>query len=197
MQLAALVTKDDLALVVEQLTPLQIDLGANRCVALGRPQRLELVPNKGLRLRGDAKLSWDVAGLTLPVTLRAWQVLLEPNVIEHRDGAFSLRFEPQVEELDLRNLPAFLDGKIAAAINEGIASQKKKLAWNITKSLGVRLELPKRVSPKGRFELTPSGVKLFVTQQAIELTVTFASGVAHALEREPATVNVRAPAYAR
>jgi len=196
VQLSAVVTKDDLALLVQQLTPIHIALGGSRSVAFGRPQRIDLIPGKGLRLRGDAKLSWDFAGLTLPVTLRVWQVLLEPTVVVGRDGAYSLRFEPEIEELDLRNVPAFLDGKIAAAINDGLASQKKKLSWAITRSLGVRLELPKRVSPKGRLEVFPSDVKLYISAEAIELTVRFQSRVVHVLEPAPISAQ-QAPAFAR
>ena len=195
MQLSAVVTKDDLTLLVQQLTPFEIALGGSRSAVLGRPQRIELVPDKGLRLRGDAKLSWDFAGLTLPVSLRTWQLLLEPTVVMARDGSHSLRFDAEIEELDFRNVPAFLDGKIAAAINDGLASQKKKLAWAISRALGVRVELPKRLSPKGRFELVPRDVKLYITAEAIELAVQFESRVVHVLE--PAPISAQAPAFAR
>jgi hypothetical protein len=197
VQLSAVVTKDDLTLLIEQLTPLALELGGGRSVTFGRPERVELVPTKGLRLRGSARLSWDFAGLEFPVTLRAWQLLLEPIVSVLRDGSYSLRFEPVIEELDLRNVPSFLDGRIASAINEGLASQKKKLAWSLSRALGVRVAFPARVSPRGRFELVPNGAQLVISDRAIEMTVSFQSRVVHTLETREAPLSARAPAFAR
>jgi hypothetical protein len=192
VQLSAVVTKDDLELLITELTPVEIDLGGRRSVTFQRPERIELVPDKGLRLRGDARMTWAVAGIPIPVNLRAWQVLLIPSIVGG-EGARSVAFEPVLEELDLVNIPAFLDERIASAINEGLTSQKKKLAWGLSRALSVRLALPARMLPKGRFELAAKDAKLRVTDQAIELSVSFAGRVVHVFDPVP----VSEPAFAR
>ena len=67
MLLTAAVTRAEIVALIEALTPLRIMIDAQRgrSVTLGRP-RLELVPDTGIRLRGDARISWDVAGMTVP-----------------------------------------------------------------------------------------------------------------------------------
>jgi hypothetical protein len=192
VHLSAVVTKDDLALLIEELTPVEIDLGGRRSVTFKRPERIELVPEKGLRLRGDARMNWSLAGITIPVGLRVWQILLIPSIVG-AEGARSVAFEPVLEELDLVNIPAFLDERIVAAINEGLNSQKKKLAWGLSRALSLRLALPKRITPKGRFELLANDAKLRVTDQAIELSVSFAGRVVHVFDPVP----VSDPAFAR
>lgn len=180
MKLSAVVTRDDLVGLLCELTPLRVALGARggRSVSIGRPRSLDFVPGQGIRLSGDAKLVWDVAGLPLPVTLRAWQVLLVPSVLE-RDGLLTVTLDPVLEQLDFKSVPGFVDERIASAINEGLAAQRKKLGWAFGKTLAVRLALPARMSPAGRFELIPSAGQVEITEDELRLTVTFASRVVH------------------
>jgi hypothetical protein len=182
VKLSAVVTRDDLAKLVSDFTPLRIAFGrGGRSISFGRPEALELVPGHGLRVRGSAKLVWDFAGLPLPVALRVWQVLLVPSVAL-RDGLWSIALDPVLEQLDVRSVPGFVDGRIATAINEGLASQRQKLAWKFGKTLTVRLALPARVSPASRFELSPSGGEVEVTNDELRFTVTFESRVVRLAE---------------
>src|SRR5688500_12552077 len=99
MKLSLSITKAEVVRLVEEATPLKIDLGHKRSVSFGRPELVELVPRTGLRIRGDAKMVWEVAGLTLPITLRTWQLLLVPSIVR-RDGTLVLAFDPVLEDLD-------------------------------------------------------------------------------------------------
>lgn len=177
-ELTLTVPKADLFEVVCDLTPTRIELSKRprRVLHLGRPRRFELVPNRGLRVRGDARVAWEALGLALPVTLRAWQILLVPSVVV-QSGAHVLAFDPVLEDLDFKRVPGFFDERLVEAVNDGLASQRRKLAWNFSKTLSFRLPLPARVSPGGTFELVPSSGDVEVTADAIRLSVAFEAKV--------------------
>jgi hypothetical protein len=178
MQLCAIVTKDDLSSVIEQLTPLRVTTRPRRVITLGRPAAVELVAGAGLRVRGDARFTWDVGGITLPVTLRAWQIMLVPSFAV-RSGGHVLAFEPVLELLDFKNVPMFLDGRIKEAINEGLAAQKRKLAWDFERTLSLIRPLPEKFSPAGELKLGPTGGTVKVTAEEIRLTLDFALRIRH------------------
>jgi hypothetical protein len=146
MVLSAIVTKDELVAAVAALTPLRIVIDARRgrAVTFARPD-IELVPRKGLRLRGEARLAWDVAGVPVPVTIQAWQLMLEPYISPSPKRASVLAFKPTVEVLDLKRVPALVEDKIADAIENTIARSHEKLAWNFGRTLSRQLPLPSRV----------------------------------------------------
>ncbi|MDF2694645.1 MAG: hypothetical protein K0S65_3028, partial [Labilithrix sp.] len=108
MLLSAVVTRDELALLVESITPLRvvIDERRGRSMTVTRPHAIELVPERGLRIRGAARMSWDVAGVGIPVTLQSWQVLVAPRIAT-RGGSQVLAFEPVLENVDLKHVPGF------------------------------------------------------------------------------------------
>lgn len=172
MLLSAVVTKDELVAVIESMTPLRIaiDERRGREVTLGRPRTIDLVPGEGLRVRGDAHISWDVAGVAIPVTLQAWQMLLVPRIAS-RGSTRVLAFEPVIEELDLRLMPGFLDNKIADVIRTGVAQKRDKLAWDFTRTLSKRLPLPASIGPARIFELAVLDGVAVVTDSDLRLTV--------------------------
>jgi hypothetical protein len=173
MQLCAIVTKDDLAVVIEQITPLRVAIRPRRVITLGRPSKVELVAAAGLRVRGSAQFAWEVGGLTLPVTLRSWQILLVPSIVD-RSGGQVLAFEPVLEALDFKNVPLFLDARISEAIKQGLAAQKDKLAWDFAKTLSLVRPLPDKVSPAGAVKLGPTGGTVTITATDVRLTLDFA-----------------------
>jgi hypothetical protein len=143
MELSARVSRDELAALVRSVSPLRIaiDERRGRAATLGVTD-VELVPSRGLRVRGNARVAWDVAGVPLTVTLKAWQAMLVPRVTQGR----ALLLEPVLEELDLKNLPAFLDDKIGDAIRDGIAQNRDKLAWGFARALSKKWPMPPRTS---------------------------------------------------
>ncbi len=172
MQLCATLTKDDLTSIIEQITPLRVAIRPRRVITLGRPAKIELVPGAGLRVRGDARFTWDVGGLTIPVTLRAWQVLLVPSFVA-RDGGHVLAFDPKLEALDFKNVPMFLDGTIKDAVKEGLAAQKSKLAWSFEDHLSLVRSLPAKISPAGEVILAPTGGTVTVSATDMQLKLEF------------------------
>lgn len=170
MKLSLSIAKEEIVRLAAEATPLKIDLGHKRSVSFGRPELVELVPGTGLRIRGDAKMVWEVAGLTLPVTLRTWQLLLAPSIVR-RDGMLVLAFDPVLEDLDFKGVPAAFDERIADAINEGVASQRNKLSWNLSKVLGSRSPIPARISPGGAFEIAPVAARVEVAANELRIEI--------------------------
>jgi hypothetical protein len=176
VKLSLSIGKDEIERVAAELTPLRIDLGRKRSVSFGRPALVELVPKTGLRVRGDAKMIWDFAGLTLPIALRTWQLLLVPSVVR-RDGSLFLAFDPVLEDLDFKRVPGFFDERIADAINEGVASQRGRLSWNLARLLGSSTRLPARVSPAGSIELVPVAAHVDIAATELRIEVELSAAV--------------------
>lgn len=177
MLLTAAVSKAELATLIEALTPLRISIDERRgrSITLGRP-RLELIPNDGIRLRGDARLTWDVAGVAIPITLQAWQVLLVPRVVTRPDAGRVLAFEPVIELLDLKRVPGFLDDTIAKAIADGLAQNRSKLSWEFARVLSKHMALPARIGG-GTLAMTAVDGAVGVTEEDLKLTLRFEARV--------------------
>lgn len=197
MLLTAAVTKAEIAALIDALTPLCviIDERRGRSVTLGRP-RLELVPEGGIRLRGDARLMWDVAGVAIPVTLQAWQLMLLPRIVSRENGR-ALAFEPVVEILDLKRVPGFLDGKIAKAITDGLSQNRHRLAWEFSRVLSKQFALPTRIGA-GTFALSAVDGAVAVSEEDVMLTLRFEASVERpAVHHETAPRSRRAPVSER
>lgn len=186
MQLSAVLTKDDLAALVGEIAPLEIELSRKprRVVSVGKPSLVELVAEEGLRLRGDARFLWDALGLTFPVTVRTWQVLLAPRVVVI-DGAHALAFQPTLEAIDLSNVPGFVEGAIMQAARGALDAYEKRLVWRFGTQLAVHLPLPQRVSPASRFDLAPVAGEAVVTAEEMKLTLRFEAHVARLAQLAP------------
>jgi hypothetical protein len=172
MQLCAVLTRDELAHVIEEIAPLDVELSRRprRILSLTRPELVELVEGSGLRVRGSARLTWDVAGVSVPVTIRACQVLLAPAV-EIRDGAYVLAFEPRIEHLDITNVPGFVEEAVTGALEGTLAAKRDKLTWPFGRHLALRRMLPERISPATRFDLVPAGGEVVVGAAELRLTI--------------------------
>ena len=176
MLLNAVASQNEIQALIDALIPIRIsvDERRGRTIVLGRAH-VELVPGHGLRLRGDARIEWDVAGVSIPVTLDAWQLLLVPRVTT-RDGARVLAFDPTLEALDLKHAPAFLNGKITAAIRDIMSANEGKLAWRFARSLSRQLALPNRLRA-GLLSLAATDASVNVTSTSLTLSVTLETAI--------------------
>lgn len=182
MLLTAVVTKAELTSLIVSLTPMRIviDERRGRVVTLNRPS-VELVAGQGLRLRGDARVTWDVAGMPIPVTIQTWQLLLVPRVLA-RPQTRVLAFDPVIEELDLKLVPGFLDDKIARAVRDGLAQNQGKLAWDFVRTLSKRLDLPVKMLPAKTFEIRAVDAGVAVSATELRLDILFAAKVEERVE---------------
>lgn len=182
MLLTADVPKAELVALVESLTPFRLALDQTRARSLtvGRP-KVTFVPGRGVRLTGNARVSWEVAGLTVPVNLQGWQILLVPKVVTRPSTEGSsvqvLALEPVIEELGLRRVPAFVDDKIAETLRDWIGRKERRLAWSFARTLSRRLSLPARITPSETFEIRATGGEVEVTAEALRFSVRFTAHI--------------------
>lgn len=169
----AVIPETDLVTLMESITPLRvtIDEERHRSISLGRP-KVELVAGRGLRLRGDGHVVWDFAHVPIPVTINAWQLLFVPR-ISSRGRSHVLSFAPDLEELDVKLVPGFVDERIAEAIRAAISQNRDRLAWDFARTLSKRLPLPANVSPSNTFEISPVGGDVSVSEAEVRLELRF------------------------
>jgi hypothetical protein len=200
MLLSAVVTKDELVALVEAITPLRvaIDERRGRAVTLGRPRAVYLVPGHGLRVRGDARIAWDFAGVGITITLPTWQMMLVPRIVA-RGRTRVLAFDPIVEALEMKLVPGFLDEKVADVLRDSIAQNRRKLAWDLSRTLSKRLPLPARIGPGRLFEIAATEGTVIVTDREVRLTVTLEARIEkpEAAKSQDGGPRAGAPAAAR
>jgi len=191
MWLEAILSREDLVAVVEQLVPLKIRLDVNdeekdddegRFLVLHDPSEVTLVPDVGLRLVCKASVRWPVFRIRVPVNVKSLTVILKP-AIERRDGHDALAFGLHVEHADLAGLPPMIDAHITEKINEALA--KETIAWDFAKTLSHAFNLPPVLEDLSAFELVVLGGKVKITDEALGLAVAFRPRVLRANSQTP------------
>lgn len=174
MWIEAIITKDDFATVINQITPLRIhfddDDKTNRWLYLGHPTNIELVAEKGIRISCPAEIMWSVVGLNVPFRLHTLQVLMRPEIVAKPTGHI-LVFNLELEEADFKGIPALVDHGIVKAVNAALAAQE--LAWDFTKTLTNTVKMPKLLDPIEALQIKVNWGKRRVDDEAVVLAVSF------------------------
>ena len=97
--------------------------------------------------------------------------MLRPEIVADPHGG-RLVFRPSLEELDLKNVPGFLDRGVAGIINGKLASEGDELAWDFGRSLEVNVPLPASIVPLETFQLSARAAQVVVLADALELTLS-------------------------
>jgi hypothetical protein len=180
MLLQATLGLDDLTDALQRFTPLEIRLGdlegKERTLFVEPPSRVTLVPERGLRVETNARLSWTVAGVAVPVTIQAAQLLLLPEIVQ-KDGRDVLRFQLVLESADLKHVPAFLDAKVVEQVNEALQADDARPTWDFLKTLSFAVALPQRLRSARSFELEARWGAVNVSDTAVVFTVSYDSAV--------------------
>jgi hypothetical protein len=186
MWLQAAFTREDLAMVLGQLTPLRIRLGegTERYLYIGRPVSVELIKDRGLRIRTRAKIRWDLIGIHVPVTLRSLSVVLTPEIVR-RERRDILVFHAELEDVDLSVLPAFVDRGLVALVNKELQKSSSELAWDFLKTLNWHFALPAAMSPPEALDLYAAWGEVKVTKSTLALAISFRTRV-HKAKAAPA-----------
>ena len=172
MWIEVILTPRDCTDFVASITPMSLELGnPERLLVVGRPESLELVPEKGLRLRAASHVIWSVAGLRLPIHARVASLLLQPT-IEPRNGRDALIVRVRVEKLDVSVLPEFMDVTVLHRINDMLAKHDDALVWRFGEMLDRKLRLPKRIESADAVELHTRWGKLKITEGGLALAIS-------------------------
>lgn len=174
MHITARLEEATIQQLVSELLPavILLDEQGGRWIQLDRASKVDFIAGRGLRLQTSGQIQWLAAGLPITLTLNTAQLLLEPEVVADPAGG-RLVFHPSLEDLDLKNVPGFLDRGVVGIVNGKLDSQGNALAWAFGKSLTVNAPLPASISPAEAFQMSVNNARVVVLADALELTVTF------------------------
>ena len=143
-----------------------------RWIQIEPPSQVDFIAGQGLRLQTNGQIQWLAAGLPINLTLNSVQLMLRPEIASDPQGG-RLVFRPALEDLDLKNVPGFLDRGVAGMINGKLASEGDELAWNFGRSLAQNVPLPASIVPPEAFQLSVHAAQVVVLADALEMTLTF------------------------
>jgi hypothetical protein len=172
----AILSKEDLAKVVQDFTPVKIRLGEEGELSLYDASEVTLVPDSGLRIACKAELKWPLLGITLPVKLNSLIVLVTP-VIEKRADGDALVFRLLVEHADLTMVPTVIDNQITDRVNRALAEKHIELSWKFSETLSHVFQLPAALENLASFGLKVAWGEVKVGADALVLAVSFHSEI--------------------
>ena len=173
MWLEAVIAKEDLVVVLNQLLPVKLHLDdddkTDRWIYLDRATEIELIPEKGLRVACPAQIMWSVASVNVPIKLHTLQVLLRPEIVTKQRGDI-LVFNLELEEADFKGIPGLVDGAIMKTVNGALA--KQELAWDFTKTLTNTVKMPKLLDPIESLSINIGWGKRRIDAEALVLAIS-------------------------
>jgi hypothetical protein len=176
MQLEAILSAENVADLVGQFVPLELELGeagkGERFVTIDEVSDVTLVPNAGVRVKCSAHLRWPLLGLHLPVHAKSLDVLLRPS-IGARGGSQSLIFALTIEHVDIAWSPTLVDESLTERVNRELAEHHVELSWNFTKTLSHVFRLPKAMLTAGTLGLEVIEGQIHVTHESLRMSVLF------------------------
>jgi hypothetical protein len=173
MRLEAIVSKNDLTQLVAEALPLTMQLGDDGELSLSDATQVTLIPDVGLRIVGALKLRWSVLGITVPITVRSFAVVLRPEVTggdsEHGE---QLTFKVQLDHADVAGLPSPIDQGVVVLVNREL-EKHMELAWGYARTLTQSFDLPDTVQPLESFDLNVDSACVKTTDDALGLAIRF------------------------
>ena len=176
MRIEAILSKDDLAKVAGELSPLRIDIGKGGSIVLSAPRDIELVPELGLRMTVTTEIHWPVLGIQIPVSVRSATLEVRPQIVENA-GVDALTFKLHLDAVDISILPALVDRRIVDLVNKELEAKHVELAWSFTKTLSHVFALPEALATVGALDLCAASGRVKITGEAIALAVSFQARV--------------------
>lgn len=175
MWIEAILTRDDLCDLLEQMLPLRIQLGEGepeRYLYLGNAREVSLVPGEGLRVECAAKVRMGLPFGRLPIGLRSVHVLVKPRVRPTPEGDV-LVFGLEVESADLKLVPEAIDRRIVTAINRLLEEKHVEAVWNFTRTLTHQFALPALLQPVNALKVRVKWGEVKITEEGLSLAVSF------------------------
>jgi hypothetical protein len=176
VQITARLDEATIDQLLSELLPARILLDEQgekgRWIQLEPARKVDFIADRGLRVETSGQIQWLAAGLPITLTLTTIQLLLSPEVVADPAGG-RLVFHPALEDLDLKNVPGFLDRGVVGFVNGKLESQGNELAWDFGRALTVNAPLPPSIVPSEAFQMSVRSAQAVVLADAIELTVSF------------------------
>jgi hypothetical protein len=176
VQITARLDEATIQQLLGELLPVKVlvdDQGdKGRWIQIEPAQQVDFIADQGLRVRTSGQIQWLAAGLPINLTLQSVSLLLRPEIAPEPHGG-RLVFRPSLDELDLKNVPGFLDRSVLGIVNGRLQAQGDELAWDFGKALTVAAPLPTSIEPAETFQLSVRTAAVAVLADAIVLTLSF------------------------
>ena len=171
MDFAITLHRDELIRAIRDFLPMRLLLGSLEgdddlaWVEIDAIETATFVPRSGLRATCAARIHYPLA-IVPDFTVQHVSLAMTPAVVAGPDGPL-LAFKLDVDELDIKYLPEFVDRSVARRINEALIEHATSIAWNFSKTLTGIVHLPQRLemvrtlelgAPEGRVEVTETGI---------------------------------------
>jgi hypothetical protein len=180
MRIEATLSSDEVADLLRQFIPLEIELGkpgeGDRVIAVDELTEVVFVPDTGVRLQCAARVRWPVLGIAVPVQIHRIGMLLMPS-IRQDEGQESLVIQLRIEDADIAWLPALVDHSIVERVNRDLAERHVELAWNFTRTLTHVFELPVALKTAASLGLAVASGRVELTDSAFRLSVSMTAAV--------------------
>jgi hypothetical protein len=186
MRVEAILSKEDLSLLVGQFAPVTIRLGEDGELHIHDPSDITLVPNVGLRVVCKAHLRWGVLGIGVPMKVNSLVVVIRP-AIATRDGVEALVFKLEIEHIDLALLPTGVDNRVTGLVNRELDAKHVELSWDYAATLNHTFALPDTLRPLEHLELTVRGAQVKTTDELMGLAIAFDADVRRGKASRPAS----------
>ncbi len=154
IHLTATIYEATLVELLGQLFPLTVKIDEKRArfLQVEKPAHVGFVKGEGLRIHTSAEVQWSVAGLPLRFVLRRLSAMIRPVIVEDALGG-KLVFKVELEDVDLKGVPAAIDHSLVATVNGRLAAMGDKLGWDFGKTLRRTIPLPPSMDPVEAFQL--------------------------------------------
>ncbi len=175
MWIQCAISRDDFAQVLNKVLPLRVQLEPGTATSgvfyLSKAKHVSLVPDRGLRIRVQGHIQWPVLGVSVPVTLREVQLVLEPHIVG-KGRKQRLTFIPVVEQADVVAVPGFVEHWLIPKLNKQLASPSSEFAWKFMNTLHLDFPLPAQLDPVRKMGLRVNWGEVKVTRDALSLALS-------------------------
>jgi hypothetical protein len=154
MHISATLFEATIIELLGQLLPLKVvlDEKKRRWVEVARPDHVKFLVDEGLQFHTSAKVQWSVAGVSIPFLIRRIELMVTPRIVEDELGG-KLVFGLEIEDADLKGIPAAIDQSIVAKVNAKLKSIGDKIGWDFGKTLRREFPLPSTLYPVEAFQM--------------------------------------------
>lgn len=157
MEFATTLYRANIERLLNEFAPIRIHMTPKdedrRWIELEPPSRIEMVPDRGVRVVTRARVRYTVAGIRVPLRIRRLQALLEPVVVQAGETGHRLAFAIDIESGDLVGVPDVIDGLIVGKVNQALNPRDTRMVWAFGQTLTRSFEMPERLEPLNRLQL--------------------------------------------
>lgn len=175
MNLVITVHRDELAKAIHDFLPMRLTLGDQEgddptWFEIEAVETMTFLPGHGLGLTCRAQVHYPIPVLPSTFTVNHLSLEVVPAIDPSPEGAV-LAFRVSVAAIDVAYLPGFVDRMVAGEINDALTRNAATIAWNFTRALTRRIQLPARLTRVRSVDMAAQRGDVGVTGDSLVLTL--------------------------